>query len=120
MAHVSIPPPRRSSRFFEPVEILSMAFLFASRSAALMKSGSRRFSSTSFFLALLFSSTAFETSMSTASAMSIGPEVARSRIVSMPASFSFCFVAGPTPGSVSSSSSSLTSVSGNGLSTVFW
>ncbi len=86
-----------------------MFFRFVRRSEALMKSGSSRPSSTSFFLALLLRSTAFVMSTSVASAMSAGPAVARSSIVKIPASFSFVFVAGPTPGRLVTSISSLTS-----------
>ncbi len=84
-------------------------------SEAQIKSGSSLPISTSFFLALLFRSTAFVMSTSIASAMSAGPAVARSRIVKIPASFSFVFVAGPTPARavtiISSFSSSTSSVS---------
>ena len=76
--------------FFEPVLILVMFFLRTRRSAALTKSGSSLPSSTSFFLALLLTSTDFVISQSVASAISDGPATARSRMVNMPASLSFC------------------------------
>ena len=97
--------------FFEPVLILVMFLLRVRRSEALTKSGSRRPSSTSRFLALLLTSTDFVMSQSVASAISAGPDVARSSIVNIPASFSFCLVTAPTPAIVVTSSSSSTASS---------
>ena len=84
--------------FFEPVLILVIFFLRTSRSAALTKSGSSRPSSTSFFLALLLTSTDFrDIPVGRIGNLGRARGTARSRIVNMPASLSFCLVTAPTP-----------------------